>query len=183
MFKLTASITLCTASAFAVTTGFSSVNVPITIDQIYTELQEDLDVPVLTVSVEPFSRISLEGCYGFRSDTDREENSANNKVVDSRTDTFGLSSYYTILSRGNTQLSAGVRFLHSKTKVENNYEEEYYNEAFECIMNCYGPTARIDFSLPGLEEIGFYSQWGIDYRQTESTVFYNEQKYSSEKNG
>lgn len=180
MFKLTASVFLCAAAAFAITAGFSSANVPVVTNQAYSVWEEYLDVPLLTVSVEPLSGIRLEGCYGFRSDTEKEEQWSTEEVVDSRTEAFGLSSYYTILSRSNAEFSAGVRFLHSYTKVEEESDDTYS----ESMMNCYGPVARIDFSIPGLEEIGFYSQWGVDYRKIETTIYFlNEELASDGRDG
>ena len=176
MVKLTASLFLCTAASFAITAGFSTANVPVLINQEYSVYEQDIDVPMITVGIAPLSGFRLEGYYGFISETEEEEHYYTDEVVDSQTQAFGLSSFYTLLSRNNVDFSAGARFLHSYTKVEEEYDFVY----FKSNMNSYGPAARIDFSIPGLEDIGFYSQWGIDYRKTETTWYDRGEEIASE---
>lgn len=178
VFKSTALVFLCTAAAFAVTAGFSSVKVPIDINQPYFVWDEHIDVPILTASVEPLSGIRLEGSFGFRAHTEKDDRSYSDDI-DSRTEVFGLSSFYTLLNRNNAEFSAGVRFLHSSTTIE-----EEGSELLKSTMNNYGPSVRMDFSIPGLEEIGFYSQWGVDYSQEETIYYYEgEEEEKHEQDG
>lgn len=159
-----------------ITAGFSSTTVPVTINQAYSLYEEEVTVPLITLSVEPLSRIRLEGFYGFRSATEKEEHMWTNEVVDSRSEAFGAAAFCTFIKRGGGAFSAGVRYLHSSTTVETEYDlTEFY-----CTMDRIGPAARIDISIPGLEEIGLYSQWGVDYTQTEIAFYSNEQEVGSE---
>ncbi len=179
MFKLTATVLFCTAMSSAVSVGFSSEKVSIGTYNSFLIWEESLDVPVFTVSVEPFSGFHLNGCYGFRWETETDDRSYTDDIH-SRTDTFGFSAFYTFLSTGNARFSGGARFQHSETTMAEDDSEEY-----KCTSNCYGPSARVDFTIPGLEEIGFYSQWGVDYKEIKSNSDYIEEggDHEYERNG
>ena len=161
-----------TASALAMNAGFTVEEVPVITNQPYSVWEETLDLPMITVSAEIVPRLHLEGCYGFRSATEEEEQYFTNEVVDSRTEAFGFSSYYSIVNKGNVKLSAGMRFLHSMTKVEEEGETAYFKKT----LNRWGPMARIDFSIPGLESVGFYSQLGIDFNRAETTYYFGNEE-------
>lgn len=164
MIRMLFSICIFAAAAYAFTAGFSSADVPVNIDQTYFIWDERIEVPMLTASVEPLSGLRLECCYGFR--THNEKDSWNStEDIDSETHVFGVSTFYNILSRSNAELSAGLRFLHSSTEIETDVQP-----LIKSTGDCYGTSLRIDFSIPGIEEIGFCSQWGIDYIH-EETVF------------
>lgn len=165
MFKAAALLILSAASASAISVGFSSANIPVQTSHPLV-WEENLDVPLLTVSFEPVSRLHLEGCYGFRTKTDKE-GYYYSEDVDSHSNAFGFSSYYTVLTRGNAELRTGARFLRSITEVEEEGLTDY-----KCTMNRFGPSARIDFRIPGLEGIGLYSQWGIDFSRIETIYYY-----------
>lgn len=179
MVKLASTICSCAAAAFAVTAGISQVSVPVDITQPGLIWDERMDIPVLTVSVEPLSGVRLEGCYGFRATSETDDN-AYSDDIDSKTHVFGISSFYTLLGIGNAELSAGLRYLHSSIE----FREETGSIPLTSSMDRYGPAARIDLSIPGIEEVGFYSQWGLDYSRDE-TVYNDGSEYEeiSEQEG
>ncbi len=79
---------------------------------------------------------------------------------------FGAGGYYVIEAPANTSFSIGARFLYAKTTIESGTTE------WATTSYAIDPLMRIDFAIPGAEQLAFFTEYGVRYAKatTKTTV-------------
>jgi len=79
---------------------------------------------------------------------------------------FGAGGYYVMEAPANTSFSIGLRFLYGSVNVEDGIYE------FETTSYAIDPLMRIDFAIPGAEQLALFTEYGARYVKatTKTTV-------------
>lgn len=184
MFKTAFILIAVTASAFGITAGFTSTTIPVVLDQPYSQYTIDTEVFLITSSVEPVSRLFLEAGFGFQTTDVDELGNYSSDTEKANVTTYRTGLYYALAENGTVSLKAGASYRHSSSELEFSTNDS----SLETTMNGFGPLARLDFAFPGLEKVGFYTQFGIEYTKIKSTYYappgeVNEDLYEAEEWG
>ncbi len=78
---------------------------------------------------------------------------------------FGAGGYYVIEAPANTSFSIGARFLYGSSSVETTPGAW----KLETTAWCLDPLMRIDFAIPGAEQLAFFTEYGFRYANATST--------------
>ncbi len=166
MFKIAFIVLAVSASAFGVTIGFTRTTIPVYIDQPYALYNQEEDVFMITSSVEPVSRLFLEAGFGFQKIEMSDVSSYFDDDTKTELTAYSAGLYYALAESGTACLKTGISYRHSMAKLE--IDED---NGIKTVMNGFGTLARLDFSFPGLEKVGFYTQVGVEYTKIESTLY------------
>lgn len=167
MIKTAFIIMAIAASAFGITIGFTQTTIPVIIDQPYSQYNDETDIFMITSSVEPVSRLFLEAGFGFKTTEVDEMESYSSDTRKAVVTAYSTSLYYAVIESGTVCLKAGASYRHSSSEIE----FSIIDSSFKTVMNGFEPLVRLDFAFPGLEKVGFYTQFGVEYTKTKFTYY------------
>jgi hypothetical protein len=163
---LTVSVFLV-STASAVSVGFFNTTVPAYSNEYIFQLETDESIYMLTVGQKLGTSLNFEVNFGWESEVYSEDATSPfpsyfNKTVQA----YGLGAFYRIAGNDCVSLSLGARFIYSDIE----FEQENGSDKLETSARIFSPLARIDLSIPGVQNLFVHTQFGINYRKVESTI-------------
>ncbi|MCD4706939.1 MAG: hypothetical protein K8S62_04290 [Candidatus Sabulitectum sp.] len=157
------------STASAISIGFTHVSIPAYSNQFLVELESDEDIYMLTVGQKLGSALNLEVSFGYESEVyeeDAEYEYVYGNYFDKTVQAYGLGAFYRITGNDFVSFSLGARFIYSDLELAQDGEPDKLKTS----ARIFSPLARIDLSIPGVENLSLHTQFGANYRKVESTV-------------
>jgi hypothetical protein len=144
--------------------GFNQVEMPYMIDvsngELYTE-----DMNLLRFGAMASPEFRIEAYVGYMKETfELDPQPATPVELEGSAMAFGGGGYYVIEAPANTSFSFGARFLYATA----NFEAGTYE--YETTAWCLDPLLRIDFAIPGAEQLAFFTEYGFRYASATGTT-------------
>jgi hypothetical protein len=121
------------------------------------------DMYMLRFGAMASPQFRMEGLLGYNkwsSETDPGDAESDNSTW-----AFGASGYYLVADPANTQFSIGGQFIYAKSSSETNGEDGPETSGY-----VISPLMRIDFAIPGAERFALFTEYGIRYFSSTTTV-------------
>lgn len=143
--------------------GFNQVEIPTYVSvsggTVYTE-----DMNMLRIGSMFSPQFRVEGYIGYMKETfELDPQPATPLEYEGSAMAFGAGGYYVIEAPANTSFSFGARFLYGTSNWEAGTEET------ETTAWALDPLMRIDFAIPGAEQLAFFTEYGFRYANATST--------------
>ena len=144
--------------------GFNQVKMPVYVDPDDFELMTE-EMNLLRLGGMFSSDFRVEGYVGYIKET-YETDPALIPAVEQEASgmAFGGGGYYVMEAPANTSFSIGARFLYSSTTVE----QSGAAWKLETTAWCLDPLMRVDFAIPGAEQLAFFTEYGFRYAKATS---------------
>ncbi len=137
--------------------GFNSVEVPWLISGTTGDLETE-DVYLIRFGAKASPEFRIEAYLGYEKQTYELDPQPAVPVESTGSGTvFGGGGYYVIADPANTSFSIGVRFLYAATKIEQGTTD------YETTSYAIDPLMRIDFAIPGAEQLALFTEYGFRY--------------------
>jgi hypothetical protein len=144
--------------------GFNQTKIP---TNVYDVVGGDIwveDIYMLRLGAMFSPEFRVEGYIGYMKESFEEDPPAITPVeYEGSGMVFGAGGYYVIEAPANTSFSFGARFLYGSVNMESGI-----NQA-ETKSWCLDPLMRIDFAIPGAEQLAFFTEYGFRYANATST--------------
>ncbi len=122
---------------------------------------------MLSVGQKLGTSLNLEVSFGWESEIYEEDNAGMyGECFDKTLQAYGLGAFYRITGNDFVSFSLGARFIYSDLELKQ--EESPYG--LKTSAKIFSPLARIDLSVPGVENLFLHTQFGLNYRKVESTI-------------
>lgn len=166
------------STASAISIGFLNTTVPAYSNQFLLELESDESIYMLTVGQKLGSTLLLEASFGYISESYSEDATSEwGSYFDKTVQAYGLGAFYQIVGNEFASLSLGVRFVYSELELKSDEEPE----KLKTTASIFSPLARIDLSIPGVENLFLHTQFGVNYRKVESITIDAFSEYEYER--
>lgn len=163
---LTVSVFLV-STASAVSVGFFNTTVPAYSNEYLLQLETDENIYMLTVGQKLGTSLNFEVNFGWESEVFSEDaTSPFSGYFDKTVQAYGLGAFYRIAGNDCVSLSLGARFIYSDMELE----QKDGPDKLKTSARIFSPLARIDLSLPGVQNLFVHTQFGVNYRKVESTI-------------
>ena len=175
MKLLLAFLIVAASTASAISIGFIQTDVPSY--QYVWELESHDDIYMITVGEKLGNALNIEISIGYSSEKyDEDSSSEYGDYYNKTTQAYGLGAFYRITGNDFVSFSLGARFVYSDLELKP--EEE--PKKVKTTTRTFSPLARIDLSIPGVENLFLHTQFGVNYRQVESInieTYFHEYEY------
>jgi hypothetical protein len=149
-----------TAFAGGFSLGFKEVNLP-----VYVQTGTDAtmgDVPLLRLGSALTPDFRIEALLGYAKSSYDEEDGPEGSLS---TFAIGGSGFYVIAAPSNTVFSIGGTLLYAKTSGEDDGAELPSTSDLTIL-----PVMRIDFAFPQVNQVAFFTEFGLRYDKATTTV-------------
>ncbi len=173
---LTVSVFLV-STASAISVGFFNTAVPAYSNEFLLGLETDESIYMLTVGQKLGTSLNFEVNFGWESEVYSEDATSQFAgYFDETVQAYGLGAFYKITGNDCVSFSLGARFIYSDVELEKEGEPDKIKTS----ARIFSPLARIDLSIPGVQNLFVHTQFGVNYRKVESTMtetYYNDYEY------
>ena len=144
--------------------GFNQTEIPVMVDVSYGEVYAE-DMYMLRFGAMASPEFRLEGYVGYMKQTFELDPQPTVPVeLEGSAMAFGGGGYYVVEAPANTSFSMGARFLYGTSNFEAGTTE------YETTSWCLDPLMRIDFAIPGAEQLAFFTEYGFRYASATGTT-------------
>ncbi len=155
---------LLVSVASAVSIGFARVSVPAYYEMVFLGQETDETVHMLTVGGKLAPYFHIQGGISYSSETHKENDSYYYDLMNQTIQVYELGMFYQLASTDFASFSLGTSFMYSIYDLKSDDASDY----LKTTGTTFSPLARVDFSIPGVDNLFLYSQYGFEYRSVKT---------------
>ncbi len=166
------------SAASAISVGFLNTTIPAYYNEYVFQLKTDENIYMLTVGQKIGSSFNIEASFGWESEAYENISSIQyNDYHDKKLQAYGLGVSYRVTGNDFVSFSLGARFIYSDLELEQKCT--YDDDKNKTTAKIFSPLARIDLSIPGVENFFLHTQFGlnirkVDFNTSDTYYYYND---------
>lgn len=154
-----------TGTAFAqFSLGFNRTEIPVNVYDVEGGDLWTSDISLIRIGSMLSPDFRVEGYIGYMKESFEHDPAPATPIeYEGSGMAFGGGGYYVIAAPANTSFSFGARFLYGSVSLESGvYEAETTSWSLD-------PLMRIDFAIPGAEQLALFTEYGFRYASATSS--------------
>jgi len=109
--------------------------------------------------------LNFEVSFGWESVEHTEDSESQFYIYDKKAQAFGLGAFYKVTGNEFAAFSLGARFIYSDYELE---QQDNPNK-LKTSAKIFSPLARIDLGIPGVQNLYFHTQFGLNFVKSQSS--------------